>query len=145
MEIILGICRSVKMNYQAYAVNVDAPSGNIRCHKCANSAGLEILERTCPSGLGLSTVESPHGNTLGSDFFGEFVSTVFGPSENKGSALTSGNLSDHSVTILWMDHQYVMVHRADGCLTSVNGMLDGFAQVRIDQAANTLIEGRAEE
>ena len=38
----------------------------------------------------------------------------------------------------------MMVHRADGCLTSVNGMIDGFAQVRIDEAADTLIEGRAE-
>lgn len=132
------------MNYQAYAIDVNAPSGNICCNQCSNGSGLEILERACPSGLGLSTVESSHGNTPRSDLLGELVSSVLGPSENNGSALASGNLSDHSVTILWMDHQYVMVHRADGCLTSVNGMIDGFAQVRIDQAANTLIEGRTE-
>jgi hypothetical protein len=132
------------MNYQAYVIDVNAPSGNICCNQCSNGAGLEILERACPSGLGLSTVESSHGNTLGSDFLGELVSSVFGASENNGSALASGNLSDHSVTILWMDHEYVMVHRADGCLTSVNGMIDGFAQVRIDEAANALIEGCAE-
>jgi hypothetical protein len=132
------------MNYQTYVIDVNAPSGHICCNQCSNGSGLEILERACPSGLGLSTVESSHGNTLGSDFFGELVSSMFGASENKGSALASGNLSDHSVTILWMDHQYVVVHRADGCLTSVDGMIDGFAQVRIDEAAHTLIEGRAE-
>ena len=133
------------MNYQTYVIDVNAPSGHICCNQCSNGSGLEILERACPSGLGLSTVESSHGNTLGSDLLGELVSSVLGPSENNGSALASGNLSDHSVTILRMDHQYVMVHRADGCVTSVNGMIDGFAQVRIDQAANTLIEGRTEQ
>ncbi len=132
------------MNYKAYVIDVNAPSGHICCNQCSNGSGLEILERACPSGLGLSTVESSHGNTLGSDLFGELVSSMFGASENNGSALASGNLSDHSVTILWMDHQYVVVHRADGCLTSVDGMIDGFAQVRIDEAADTLIEGRAE-
>jgi hypothetical protein len=92
------------MNYQAYVIDVNAPSSNICCNQCSNGSGLEILERACPSGLGLSTVESSHGNTLGSDFLGELVSSVFGASENKGAALASGNLSDHSVTILWMDH-----------------------------------------
>ena len=92
------------MNYQAYVIDVNAPSGNICCNQCSNGSGLEILERACPSGLGLSTVESSHGNTLGSDFLGELVSSVFGASENKGASLASGNLGDDSVTIFWMDY-----------------------------------------
>ena len=133
------------MNHQAYAIDVNAPSGNICCNQCSDGSGLEILERACPSGLGLSTVESSHGNTLGGDLLGELVSSMLGSGENYGSPLASGNLGDDSVTIFWMDHQHVVVHRADRSLTSINGMLDGFSQVRIDQAANVLVESRAEQ
>ena len=47
MDVILGVRREIKIDDVSDAFNVNAPGGNIRCHKHAGLSILKILQGAC--------------------------------------------------------------------------------------------------